>query len=187
MERALAKVRRGLTPTQVADPDARAAGLTVGEGRRVDPYGLLYRSGLWYLSGFCHLRQAVRDFRVDRIRGLRRTGEQFTRPSGFQPWDEAALDWIQGRLERGPLTHVRIAGEPWAIAGLAEHWYLGRCLIARAGREATFQIDPIGLEHAAHHLAGLGLAVRILEPDTLRQRLLHQLSAWVEHHNAKHP
>jgi proteasome accessory factor B len=42
--------------------------------REVDPYGLGYagqawNKGAWYLVGFCHLRQAPRVFKVDRIRG----------------------------------------------------------------------------------------------------------------------
>ena len=38
--------------------------------RRVDPYALVHRSGWWYLVAFCHLRRALRTFRVDRIQAL---------------------------------------------------------------------------------------------------------------------
>jgi len=34
--------------------------------RGVDPYGLALHWNHWYLAGWCHLRQAVRVFRVDR-------------------------------------------------------------------------------------------------------------------------
>jgi proteasome accessory factor B len=42
--------------------------------RDVDPYGLGYAGqawnrGAWYLVGYCHLREAVRIFKLDRIRG----------------------------------------------------------------------------------------------------------------------
>ena len=37
--------------------------------RRVDPYGMAFWSGLWYLAGHCHERRAVRTFRLDRIEG----------------------------------------------------------------------------------------------------------------------
>ena len=36
--------------------------------RTVDPYGLQLVGDEWYLIGFCHLRQAVRTFRLSRIR-----------------------------------------------------------------------------------------------------------------------
>src|SRR5213078_871610 len=39
------------------------------EERRVDPYHLLFRGGQFYLVGHSHERDAVRVFRLDRIRG----------------------------------------------------------------------------------------------------------------------
>ena len=38
--------------------------------RKIDPYALVFRAGLWYLVGYCHLRTAPRTFRVDRIQKL---------------------------------------------------------------------------------------------------------------------
>jgi predicted DNA-binding transcriptional regulator YafY len=35
--------------------------------RKVDPYGLYYRQGNWYLVGHCHLRRAERTFHVGRM------------------------------------------------------------------------------------------------------------------------
>lgn len=57
--------------------------------RNVDPYGLFYRHGAWYLVGWCHLRQAERTFHLGRIEELRltftdRQGNQFEVPKNFQ-------------------------------------------------------------------------------------------------------
>ncbi|MBK8025099.1 MAG: YafY family transcriptional regulator [Chloroflexi bacterium] len=35
--------------------------------RVVDPYGVAYRVGRWYLVAYCHLRGEIRTFRLDRI------------------------------------------------------------------------------------------------------------------------
>ncbi len=35
--------------------------------RDVDPYGLYYKQGAWYLVGHCHLRNAERTFHLARI------------------------------------------------------------------------------------------------------------------------
>ena len=35
--------------------------------RDLDPYGLAWRGGCWYVVGHCHLRQGPRTFRVDRM------------------------------------------------------------------------------------------------------------------------
>ena len=43
--------------------------------RRVDPLGVSLHDGHWYLRGWCHLRQDLRSFRVDRIEECRDTGD----------------------------------------------------------------------------------------------------------------
>ena len=35
--------------------------------RDVNPYALVHRTGWWYAVGHCHLRDAMRTFRVDRV------------------------------------------------------------------------------------------------------------------------
>ncbi len=48
--------------------------------RDVEPWGLGYNEGHWYLVGWDHLRKAVRNFRVDRIRGRVKAGP----PAAFE-------------------------------------------------------------------------------------------------------
>lgn len=55
--------------------------------RDFDPYGLAFRAGAWYVIGMCHLRNDVRSFRVDRIRGVRSMDVSFSRPAGFDALD----------------------------------------------------------------------------------------------------
>ena len=79
--------------------------------RRVDPFGLALRRGLWSLVGFCHLRQGIRTFHVHRIRGLavnavRPRSPDFEVPQGFKlddyvasyPWQHAFHEPISVRL-----------------------------------------------------------------------------------------
>lgn len=51
--------------------------------RRFDPYGLVFRAGYWYVGGFCHLRQALRSFRLDRLSDIVREEKRFVRPANF--------------------------------------------------------------------------------------------------------
>jgi predicted DNA-binding transcriptional regulator YafY len=51
--------------------------------RQVDPYALVHRAGWWYLVGYCHLRDAPRTFRVDRIQGLEILSQSFRMPDDF--------------------------------------------------------------------------------------------------------
>ncbi len=64
--------------------------------RSVSPYGLVHRKGAWYLAGHDEDADAIRSFRLDRIKGALRSldvgvqGPQFEVPEDFRP--EAALE-----------------------------------------------------------------------------------------------
>ena len=51
--------------------------------RKIDPYALVFRAGWWYLVGYCHLRLALRTFRVDRIQKLTILDPTFVVPKDF--------------------------------------------------------------------------------------------------------
>ena len=56
-----------------------------GKRRRLDPYGLLLRTGFWYVVGHDHEHGEQRTYRVDRITGPVEAleGGAFERPAGF--------------------------------------------------------------------------------------------------------
>jgi predicted DNA-binding transcriptional regulator YafY len=62
--------------------------------RELDPYALIHRWGWWYVIGYCHLRKAVRSFRVDRIESLEMTDLLFGSPEDFDVQAYLAQDWV---------------------------------------------------------------------------------------------
>lgn len=93
---------RALQILTAATEAARRVGFTYHSpehgdmARSVDPYGLVFRQGRWYLVGFCHLRDAMRSFRLDRISSVHVLAGSFERPQGFDPGDflsESFLSW----------------------------------------------------------------------------------------------
>lgn len=95
--------------------------------RSVDPYGLLFRDGFWYVVGFDHDRGELRRFRVDRIEGRVALGEPgaFERPEGFDP--AAALAGQPFRIGEGAVERVSVLVD----AVLADK------VVAELGREAV--------------------------------------------------
>ena len=53
--------------------------------RDFDPYGLTYYLQRWYVVGYCHLRQDLRSFRLDRITQVKPVNAQFDKPGHFDP------------------------------------------------------------------------------------------------------
>jgi proteasome accessory factor C len=50
--------------------------------RRIDPRAVFAAAGQWYVDAFCHKANDDRLFRVDRVRGVRPTGEHFDPSTG---------------------------------------------------------------------------------------------------------
>jgi len=88
--------------------------------RSFDPYGLVYHWDRWYTVGWCHLRDAVRVFRLDRVRDATPEEATFSRPHDFDslayvldslataPWGwsvevllETTLDEVRRRIPPG--------------------------------------------------------------------------------------
>ena len=62
--------------------------------RRIDPYGVVWSEGLWYVAGYCHLRLDIRTFRLDRIEAAASTEYRFERPDRFD-----ALEYVLHAVE----------------------------------------------------------------------------------------
>lgn len=76
-------IRRAARHTQQIKITYQSSSGSETTKRRVNPYALVHRAGWWYLIGYCHLRQAMRTFRVDRIRELELISTTFLKPDDF--------------------------------------------------------------------------------------------------------
>ncbi|SEH79970.1 Predicted DNA-binding transcriptional regulator YafY, contains an HTH and WYL domains [Rheinheimera pacifica] len=76
--------------------------------RQVDPYGLLFRSGRWYMSGYCHLRQELRTFRLDRLQQIELLQQCFNRPANFDTAEHftSSLYGMPGNLDVQVMLHT---------------------------------------------------------------------------------
>jgi len=72
--------------------------------RLVDPYALALQWGNWYLAGYCHLRDELRTFRVDRIQKVEPTDVTFQIPAGF-----SAREYLQRMAAESPAAYHRVA------------------------------------------------------------------------------
>lgn len=134
--------------------------------RLVDPYGLVYREGHTYAVGYCHLREEVRVFRLDRVREIEVCDEGFTRPAHFDPVDHVLHTlatvpraWAVEVLLETTLATAR-RRVPAAVATLAE---------TPQGVELRCQTG--NLDWFAHMLLGLRCPLIVREPPDLRLAL----------------
>lgn len=151
------------------------------EWRTVDPYGLAFAAGVWYIAVFCHTRRAIRDFRVDRIQDISLTGDTFERPPDFSVnehfSDHRMIEWIENQ----PLVSVRIMGNASAVGALCDHWFLRLCLVEQHRAEAVLQVPIEAIKDVATYLIPYGDSIQIIEPDDLRAEMAMLCNQWAKH------
>lgn len=134
--------------------------------RELDPYGVVFHAGRWYVTGHDHLRAATRTFRIDRIASVTPDSASFEVPENFDPVAQVAASlaqapyrWEVEVLIDGPLDEVARRLPP-TVAALTPSGD-GVRLIARAER----------LDGMAHLLASLEWPFVVRRPDELRVAL----------------
>ncbi|WP_217594246.1 YafY family protein [Cohnella sp. GbtcB17] len=131
--------------------------------RTADPYGLVFSQGAWVLVAFCHLRGDVRHFRLSRMNELVVLDASFEVLPGF------SLHNRRHRDDRNVI--VRMLVDP-AIADLvrgSDNFYMETFEPGEEGWLATFRVRQV--EELLQWTLGWGAAVRVLEPESLRDRM----------------
>jgi predicted DNA-binding transcriptional regulator YafY len=132
--------------------------------REVDPYGLGYLYGAWYVVGYCHLRRGMRSFRLDRVRGVRACPKSFGMPA-----DINVLEYLRESIAALQRTHsivVRFANAEMAAVRQAIPSSIGKLTQERTRIRLDAQTDD--LDWFARELARLRLDFEIVKPKALK-------------------
>lgn len=134
--------------------------------RAVDLYGLVYRNGYWYATGYCHLRKGLRLFRLDRVLHAEMLDDIYELPEDFDSLEYVSRSlatmpstWLVEVLLETSLEEARQMVPP-ALATL-EQISEGVLLRCYAGN----------LDWIAHFLASLRCSFVVREPPELRDEL----------------
>ncbi|MBX5439961.1 MAG: WYL domain-containing protein [Solirubrobacteraceae bacterium] len=151
--------------------------------RKVDPYHLLYQGGQFYLLGYSHERQALRVFRLSRMRGkvayATKAEHDFKRPADFDPRPFARrAPWQFG--DPVGTAEVRISER---IAWQVER-HFGRFGTVRPADEGAIVLET---EYADPRLLsgwvlGLGEHARVLGPPELAAEVAERAARVAERH-----
>ena len=134
--------------------------------RKLDVYALAYRWGWWYAIGYCHLRQATRSFRVDRMNQLILLSEPFSIPADFEVRDYLAAEPAP-RLDIQ--VTMRFLPEGVFLAEYGRSYWQHMEPQADGSLIVTFGAQD--MHTAASTIMSYGPLVEVLSPDVLRQTL----------------
>jgi predicted DNA-binding transcriptional regulator YafY len=132
--------------------------------REFDPYGIVVNEGYWYTGGYCHLRNDMRTFRLDRIAALEPVEASFERPEEFD-----VLGYVMSSIALMPGTgQVEVVMKTTLDrAQQAIHPLLGTLEESQEG--VIFRRPASHLEWIAHVLLNLDFPVAVLRTVELKE------------------
>ena len=144
------------------------------EERTVDPYRLEFQRGRWYLTGFDHLRDEERNYRLDRIDG----GVEVLEGPSFDPPGTSVPGQARGTWELGAepsvRARVRIDGPQasWAVQ------HVGPDHVVEEADDGSVVVELPVTNRAAFRSFVLSFLehAEVLEPPELRDDLVAWLS-----------
>ncbi len=153
-------------PAVAAEPGGGEPPMRVSR-RQVDPYGLVFHSGRWYLVAHDHRTAEIRSFRLDRIAAATPTGEDFEAPPNFDAVAHVTRQWagLPWKWEVEVLIEADVAQVRRRIpAAIAD--------VSAAADGARLSCRAQSLPGMAQLLAGLGWPFTVIRPDELRTALV---------------
>ncbi|ALX66945.1 helix-turn-helix transcriptional regulator [Microbacterium sp. XT11] len=125
--------------------------------RTVDPVQILITNGQWYLQGWCHLRQAMRTFHLDRVSDARLTDIPITHAGDHVP------EAFSAAAHEGEVS-VRVPARFAPLLGS----FLSADDVEESDGVVTARLhmaDPRGIKRIAARLGGV---LEVLEPEVAR-------------------
>ncbi|MDG4761767.1 YafY family protein [Micromonospora sp. WMMD710] len=143
--------------------------------RQIRPYGLVLKSGVWYLVG--RVGDDIRTYRVDRVTGVEVSDESFDRDEGFDlagHWREQAGSFLRTMLRAEVTVRLSPAGLR-RLRHLVDAPFVYDEVLAAASEPdgqgwVVARLPVESVEVAYHQLLGLGPEVEAVDPPELRAR-----------------
>ena len=171
----LEKLRRAAREHRQVDLHYQSTTKAETTRRQIDPYALVHRSGWWYLVGYCHLRQGMRTFRVDRIQNLELLSQTFQMPDDFN-----IHAYLENEFADQPLVHaiLRFQGEGAHIA--TSNRSIWDSLTENPDGSVDVILSAPDLPWLASMTMSFSTFVTVLEPPELREMVHEWAGAVVE-------
>ncbi len=162
----LEKLRRAVREHRRITLHYRGSSTPHPEPRSVDPYALVHRWGWWYAVAYCHLRQEMRSFRVDRMESVNLTAQVFQIPADFDIQAYLAEEW-----KAQPQIQVTMCFAPQGAPLARYNQAYWETLEGQPDGSVMVTMNVPDLTWAAASVLAYGPLVTVLEPAALRRML----------------
>lgn len=143
--------------------------------REAEPASLWFKGGTWYLKAWCRTRQAVRLFRLSRMRDVRPTGERFAP----RPLPDTAALYAPQNL---PAPTCIVAHAVPAMETRLYDDFLPRDITRLPDGSFLVRMQFILDEWVYGYLLSFGSGVEVLSPEEVRLGLRRRLAQALENY-----
>ncbi|MBI3135088.1 MAG: YafY family transcriptional regulator [Bacteroidetes bacterium] len=134
--------------------------------RQVEPVGVFFSSGRWHLIAYCRLRNDYRNFRLDRIRSLKRT------PDNFQKNHPSLKSFLQKTKQQEALIEIILEIDNKVVRYLGEQKYYNGFVSEKKGKTTTqMTFLTASVEGMARWYLMIGDSAVIISPPELKARV----------------
>jgi predicted DNA-binding transcriptional regulator YafY len=159
----------------------RSRGAKKAAERIVDPYGLVFHEGIWFVIGYCHLRKEVRNFAIDRIIHLKERFFYFESPKDFNLEEYMGSSW--GIVHEEPVDIVvRFRAKVAEFILRKEKWHPSekRKVLPNGDLELTFTVA--GVDEIKYWIYSWLPNAEVIQPSWLREQVRKELSRSAKEH-----
>jgi len=160
----LEKLRRAVRELRRVDMVYRSSTFPEPRSRKIDPYALVHRWGWWYMIGYCHLREATRSFRVDRILELTLLSEVFQYPAEFN-----IREYLDLESQSQPQLRAKFCFSPQSAHFALSHRAGWETLEEKSDGSVVVTMLAPDMPWLASTALSFGPWVTVLEPEELRK------------------
>jgi predicted DNA-binding transcriptional regulator YafY len=172
LENKLEVLQRAVRDSFQVDLRYRSAASSEFTRRILDPYAIIFRSGLWYVIGFCHKRMSVRIFRVDRIGELTITSKTFRSPDDFD-----AREFWENELKILPLVQIKMKFFKEYVDVARNNQVAWDSFELQEDGSALVTMSAPDMDWAASSVLIYGPIVEVFEPYELRSKVMEWAQA----------
>lgn len=160
----------------------------IESSRTIDPYALVYRESSWLVVGWCHLRQEIRSFRVDRARDAvmapKPKSPDFERPEGFDVRAYAQRSPWTFTTEPPELVELALSAE---AADVANEDFGASAELRHEGEHTLVSFQCGNPDFAVSRVLASKGAITVRRGDRLRRLIAEELAAISARYDAPVP
>ncbi len=174
----LPMVMQALAENRLMELTYRGAYSGQTTNRTIKPLSLVYYSGGWHLMAKCRLRNDYRDFRLDRMKAAKLTGDHFTK----EKWDVNQFFADRMKQENLQLVRLRFKKDLYSLVSKTRY-YFGYVAEKDLGDEVEMDFWVNTLDYLAGWLLSLENGVTVDEPAELRHIMVDKIRKIAAHYN----